>query len=154
MTTAISGAVDTVCDDSNTEIWLGQPHADTYEECVQLCKDNKDCKSISYYSHGGCSQWKTMCRYTIYREDVISKNIKGSSMNKLECDASNGEKWISKFQAGTLKACEEACMNDPTEKCNSFTYYNHGSCSFFSTCCEKTRVVDNAHSERWRLPPL
>merc|ERR1712010_121869 len=73
------------------------------------------------------------------------KAIRGTT--DMECDASNGERWLSKFQAGTLKACEEACMNDPTEKCNSFTYYNHGSCSFFSTCCEKTRVVDNAHSE-------
>ena len=147
-----------VCDVSNTELWLRQPDVKDYDECIKSCQDEADCRSISFYTthptgKKGCSHWSTMCKNLKYSKGVTSKNLKGEALNKRQCDVSRAEKWISKTGRGGTKSladCRNRCMNHGT--CNSFTYYNHGDCSFFSTCCEATTIVDNAHTERWRLP--
>merc|ERR1719460_3118723 len=152
-----AGDFNAVCEDRNGEIWIGEPKVNDMDECIKSCMDRKDCLSVSFYTlhqagKKGCSHWKTMCRTTKFREGVLSKNLKGDALNKLECDVNQGERWIGKTQVDTKQDCSDACMNEGN--CNSFTYYNHGSCSFFSTCCEKTVPTHNAHTECWRLPPL
>jgi len=154
---ANAGVFNQVCDDSKGEIWIGEPKVKDMDACIKSCQDTKDCLSVSFYTKHegdwkGCSHWKTMCRTTKPRDGVLSKNVKGDALNRLECDVVAGEKYITKIQTSDKKECHDKCMNHGT--CNSFTYYNHGSCSFFSTCCFKTTFVHNAHTECWRLPPL
>merc|ERR1712222_127984 len=134
------------------------PKVKDYAACIKSCQDTPDCVSIGFYSnhwpgHYGCSHFSTMCKQLESRPGVISKNVKGESLNKKECDVSKGETYIGKLERGQTKNiqdCETKCQQHG--QCNSFTYYNHGSCSFFSSCCAHTVITENAHTMRWRLP--
>jgi len=144
-----------VGDVSNTELWLRQPDVKDYDECIKSCQDKADCRSISFYTthptgKKGCSHWSTMCKNTKSSAGTLSKNLKGEALNNEECDVAQGEKWLSKTQASDIAACRKSCSDEAG--CNSFTYYNHGSCSHFSTCCDKTKHVGNAHTERLTEP--
>ena len=145
MTTAISGTPNVVCDVSKREVWVTEPKVADYAACLKSCTDSPKCKSITFYPHGGCSHFSTMCKNTKYEKGALAKNLKGEALNNEECDASQGEKWLSKTQVSSLAACRKSCSDE--KGCNSFTYYNHGSCSHFSTCCEKTKFADNGHTE-------
>ena len=151
VTTEIEATVNQVCDVDDGEVWNKEVDADSFEDCKKSCMASNYCLSVTYYNHGGCSHWSSMCKKYVPREKVRSKNVKGESLNKKECDAGNGEVWEGKLKYWvSVDQCRATCMS--REDCNSFTYYNHGGCSFFSTCCTATRIVENAHSERWRLP--
>jgi len=142
---AISGTPNVVCDVSKREVWVTEPKVADYAACLKSCTDSPKCKSITFYPHGGCSHFSTMCKNTKYEKGALAKNLKGEALNNEECDVSKGEKWLSKTQVSSLAACRKSCSDE--KGCNSFTYYNHGSCSHFSTCCEKTKFADNGHTE-------
>jgi len=146
----IEATLGMVCNDEMGEVWLREPKTPDFEACKKSCLDTDDCNSVTYYPHGGCSHWRSMCKQLKPREGVKSANVRGEALNKRECAVQKGEKWLSKFQANSYEKCKQTCIDDG--KCNAFTYYNHGSCSFFTSCCEQTWVTDNAHTERWRLP--
>merc|ERR1711981_284612 len=147
----IGAHVNMVCDVDDGEVWNKEVDTDNFEECKKTCMASNYCLSVTYYNHGGCSHWSSMCKKYVPREKVRSTNVKGESINKKECDAARGEKWEGKLTYWvSIDQCRATCMN--RDDCNAFTYYNHGGCSFFSSCCHATRIVENAHSERWRLP--
>ena len=151
MTTAKAGTPDVVCDGSKGEIWIGEPKVKDYDACIKSCTDSAKCKSVTFYANHpagakGCSHWSTMCKNTKSSAGTLSKNLKGEALNNEECDVTQGEKWLSKTQASDVAACRKSCSDEAG--CNSFTYYNHGGCSHFSTCCDKTKHVGNAHTER------
>ena len=56
------------------------------------------------------------------------------------CDASQGEVYLydSSYVSTTVAACKKSCEDEP--KCKSFTFFDGGWCSHFSTCCEKRKV--------------
>jgi len=150
-----AGTPDVVCDGSKGEIWIGEPKVKDYDACIKSCTDSAKCKSVTFYANHpagakGCSHWSTMCKNTKSSAGTLSKNLKGEALNNQECDVSQGEKWLSKTQASDIAACRKSCADEAG--CNSFTYYNHGSCSHFSTCCDKTTHVGNAHTERLTAP--
>ena len=157
MTAEIDGTKGYVCDVNQRELYLGGKSGKVtdYAACIKRCMDTENCRSISYYTHSNqCSIFSTMCRRLAEDPKVISKNLKGEALNKRQCDVSRGEKFISKTGRDGTKSiadCRNRCMNE-IAGCNSFTYYNHGDCSFFRTCCEHQTIEDNAHTERWRLP--
>jgi len=76
---------------------------------------------------------------------AISANVR----NGQECDNSRGEVWLSGSKVADFAACKQHC--EDVAECQSITFYDNaygdGACSLFSTKCEKTRPVDNAHSE-------
>merc|ERR1712037_785285 len=136
----IEATVNQVCDVDDGEVWNKEVDADSFEDCKKSCMASNYCLSVTYYNHGGCSHWSSMCKKYVPREKVRSKNVKGESLNKKECDAGNGEVWEGKLKYWvSVDQCRATCMS--REECNSF-----------STCCTATRIVENAHSERWRLP--
>jgi len=152
----IEGTVDMVCNDQMGELWVRENVVKDYDACIQDCKDAPDCLSIGFYTtipYGRCSHFSTMCKELKPRAGVISKNVKGESLNKRECDVSRGEKYIGQLGRGSTKNiadCEQRCQDHG--QCNSFVYYDHGTCSFFSTCCANTHITENAHTMRWRIP--
>ena len=140
-------AAGTECDVTKGELYLGNHKVQDFAACEQACKNDADCKSITYYNGGSCDFFSTSCKATRPSKwGGTAKNIKGEDLNGLECDVSNGEKWLSGSTAASLAACKQSCEDEET--CVSITYYNHGACSHFSTKCEKTKPVGNAHTEK------
>jgi len=157
--TEITGTLESVCNDQRAELWLRQIKVVDYAACLKTCMDHQDCVSITFYSKQpkgfyGCDHWSTMCKSLKPADGAISKNLKGEALNKKECDVGQGETFLEGLERGStknIKECSEAC--EKHGECNAFVYYNHGSCSFFSSCCEHVKVsIDNAHTMRWRIP--
>ena len=68
MTTAKTYTSDAVCDVSNREIWVEEPKVADFEACIRSCHASSKCKSISFYTHGGCSHFSTMCKNTKFEK--------------------------------------------------------------------------------------
>jgi len=81
-------------------------------------------------------------------KDVTTAAPSKGNFNGKECDVSQGENLLVQTSGhnSDLAACKKSCMDDA--KCQSITFYNDKWCSHFSTRCEKTKTVDNAHTER------
>ena len=136
----------TECDVSKGEVFVGGIQVSDYEACEKSCLDEPKCVSITYYDSGSCSHFGTECTNTIQTgNNCITKTLKKEASNHQECDTEQGEIFLSKSQGSGVAACKKSCEDDA--QCQSIVYYSHGSCSLFSTKCEKRKPADNAHTE-------
>jgi len=119
----------------------------SYEECKQACLDRLQCQSITYFSHGWCSLFKTQCQKRKHFKDAISVTLKADFFNGQECDTSKGEVLLSGSSGNqaTLAACHQSCEDDA--QCKSTTYFKSGWCSHYSTCCNERRASATATSD-------
>jgi len=140
-----------VCDVSQMEIWLGETkNVADLKACKKLCQDTKGCVSIAYYDQGGCSQFSTCCEKTTAGQNVHSVRVNPCpTTNHKVCDVSNGEVFDSTSKQPDLAACKKSC--EDSSKCISITYYSHGGCDHFSTCCKK--MVHSPNADAIRVNP-
>ena len=149
---------DQECDIAQGETYLRQSSskASNLAACRKSCEDEATCQSITYYHDGWCSHFSTRCENTktadnahaMRLKDFTTTTAKPGSFNGKECDTSRGENWLGQTSghSSDLAACKKSCMDDA--KCQSITYYQDKWCSHFSTRCENTKDVVNAHAVR------
>ena len=134
------------CDVANAEIWIKGTKAASFEACKKSCEDNEACLSVTYYDHGGCSHFATLCEKTKDSSNAHSELVKAVTEGQAgqECDTSQGEIWLSGGKTADFAACKKSCEDEP--KCQSVTFYAHGVCSQFATTCEKTKASAGSRS--------
>ena len=131
------------CDNSDGERWMKSTKQPTMEACKKSCTGK--CISVTYYAHGGCDQFSTCCKKKTSEAGANAVIVnKCPVTNGLKCDNSNGERWMGKSDQTSVEKCVQKCKD--TKGCLAITYYPHGGCDQFSTCCEKTVKGDNTHA--------
>ena len=114
------------------------------EACKKSCEDEPMCLSITFYSNGGCSHFSTTCEITNTIDNAVAMQLKEDPFNNKQCDVTKGEFFESSRKVPSIAACKKTC--EDSSKCVSITFYSHGGCDHFTTCCKNTNRVEKAHA--------
>jgi len=140
------------CDWAQGEVYLPGPSGKraNIAECKKSCEDEPTCQSITFFREGWCSHFSSRCEKTKTVRSAHAERLKDfGKLNQEECDADQGEVYLPgpSGKRANLPACKKSCEDTPA--CKSITFFRDGLwCSHFSSRCEKTKTVKNAHAER------
>jgi len=135
-----------VCDVAQGETYYKKVTGQkTYEDCKKSCTGG--CVSVVHYEHTGvCDQFSTCCKKTKKVGGANGGRVnKCPEKNNMACDNGKGEKWESTRKTDTLAKCVKSC--EDRVQCKGLTYYAHGGCDHYSTCCKNKKPEPGAHAQ-------